>query len=246
MIKPSHLVAALIYMATLPAYGEKRIFQQLPDYTYHALNAEARSGAIAVLASTKEFQLMQGIASTCQEVYQAHDDQNRSMGYGTLCETRGRQEVGFFCWDSSGQHFGYSAEPYGAKEDWIVGSILHGCGAEVVPDLETPRSREVDPDSHLPLPTLEWGQRRPVLSMLLSDIRKKGFDIPLGYCEAIQRIRLGNGKNSMYAVVCEIDKSGKPAVICFDNFIGHFGLFTRYKISPPWIEHTIYRYCSGG
>jgi hypothetical protein len=244
MIKPSHLIAALIYMVTLPAYGETRTFQPLPDYNYDTLNAEARSGALAVLASSKEFQRMQGIASTCQDVYQVNDNQERSVGYGTLCETRGRQEIGFFCWDSAGQHFGYSREPYGETEDWIVGSIIHGCGGEVVPDPDTSRYADAIGDS--PLPTLEWGQRRPVLSMLLSDIRKKGFDIPLGYCEAIQRIRLGNGKNSMYAVVCEIDKSGKPAVICFDNFIGHFGLFTRYKINPSWIEHTIYRYCSGG
>ena len=220
---------------------EKPPFYLQAGYSLEKVAEARRPAALAPLSSNKEFKRMRGLKRSCEEIYHLTDPAGQSIGYGSICKTSHENERGFFCWDAVGQHFTYARKRYGADPAWIGDSILHDCGGTLVRD--TDRS---DPMAESTMAELGWGKRRPVLTMLKSDIEDRGFDISLGHCGKIRYIWLGREKNTSYGVVCEIDETGKKALICFDNFIAHLGLFTRYEDNPTWVKHTIYRHCWGG
>lgn len=193
------------------------------------------------------FQQMRGSDKNCKTVYQLSNSQGQSVGYGSICVTVNKYRRDFFCWNASGEHFGYAPDGYEAGPEWIGDSILQGCGGELV---SSPRNRkrggeaESNPQRGTwKLSELGWGKRRPVLRMLVSDIEYYGFTIPLDYCEKIHYISLGWDRNTYYATICGIKETGTEALICFDNVAGHFALFTHHQSTPEWMENIIYRHC---
>ncbi len=227
-----------------------RLFEDKPfyaqaGYILEKLPEAREPGALAPLGSSKEFKRMLGLKRSCEAVYHLSDAAGESVGYGSICKTSHKNEKGFFCWDLTGQHFGYARKPYGADAAWIGDSILHSCGGRLVPDADQ-STDEVDSIDEWTMPELGWGKRRPVLTMLRSDIEDRGFDIPLRHCNKIRYRWLGREKNTAYGAICEIDEAGKKALICFDHLVGHLGLFTRYEDTSKWVEYTIYRHCWGG
>lgn len=238
----------LIATFSLSAIAEERkeinYYYQL-NYNLNEVTKTDRLEALETLSSIREFRRLQGLVESCGTLYHLTDETERTVGYGSICKTAENNLKGFFCWDATGQYIAYARKPYGAESTWIGDSILHGCGGVLVRDTTYRTDNAASVDEWI-MPELGVGKRRPVLSMLKSDIERLGFEIPLGACDKIRFRWLGRGKNTSYGAICEIDESGKKALICFDHFIGHFGLFTRYQDASDWAEHTIYRFCWGG
>jgi hypothetical protein len=235
-----------LFSVAMAAQGEEFPFYQQRGYTVEEVADASRREVLDPLGSIREFQRMQGITESCKTIYHVAEPAGQSLGYGSICKTSQGNLKGFFCWDSEGRHFGYSKKHDGANPDWMGNSILQGCGGVLVPNPD--HRREINdyemiatPDGWI-LPTVGWGEKRPVLTMLHSDIERLGFDISPG-CEDIRLISLGLEENSHYGASCTIDDADNKALICFDNLAGHFGLFTRHQDTSKWIEHTIYRFC---
>ncbi|MBA1289752.1 hypothetical protein [Pseudomonas japonica] len=247
---PLYLLTIVFSTSVIAELDEPPPFYQQRGYTLEKVPVSLRAEVLAPLSMNEEFRRLHGLKRSCEIIYHLADPAGRSVGYGSICKTSHENEKGFFCWNAAGQIFAYARKLYGADAHWIGDSILHGCGGGLVPTAETgDRMTELPAtaftDNSL-LPELGLGKRRPVLAMLESDIEDNGFDISLGHCEKILIRWLGREKNSGYAAICQIDQSGKKALICFDNFMGHFGLFTRYQDTSNWAEHTIYGFCWGG
>lgn len=243
-------LVTIAFASTAVAKPEEKppIYQQR-GYTLEKIDEAGRPQALAALSSNEEFKRLRGLKRSCESIYQLGDPAGRIVGYGSICKTSHENEKGFFCWGAAGQIFAYARKRYGANAEWVGESILHGCGGGLVPVSES-GDILTDTDTatlteYSSLAELGPGKRRPVLAMLESDIEDDGFDIRVGHCGKIRYIALGREKNTAYAAICQIDASGKKALICFDNFIGHFGLFTRYQDTSKWAEHTIYGFCWG-
>lgn len=245
-MKSAHYVLTMLLASPAMAglLDEKPFYPQA-GYSLERVPQENRTTVLAMLRSNKEFKRMQGLWRSCEPIYRLADSAGKSVGYGSICKTSYENLKGFFCWDATGQYIAYARKPYGAEITWIGDSILHGCGGVLVRDTTYRTDNAASVDEWI-MPELGLGKRRPVLSMLKSDIERLGFEIPLGACDKIRFRWLGRGKNTSYGAICEIDESGKQALICFDHFIGHFSLLTRYQDASDWAEHTIYRFCWGG
>lgn len=229
----------------MASYLDKEPFYPQAGYSLEKVPQAQKSTVLATLSSNPEFRRMHGLWRSCEKIYHLTDSTGKSVGYGSICKTSHENIKGFFCWDATGQNFAYARKPYGAESAWIGDSILHGCGGVLVRDT-TYGTDNTAPSDEWIMPELGWGKRRPVLTMLKSDMEDLGFNIPLGTCDKIRFRWLGREKNTSYGAICEIDEAGNKALICFDHFIGHFGFFTRYQDASSWVEHTIYRFCWGG
>jgi hypothetical protein len=245
------LVSVAFATSIMAALGDEMPFYQKRGYTLEQVPDASRAEILENLSSYLEFKRMRGLKRSCEAIYQLTDSTGQSVGYGSMCKTNHENERGFFCWDTEGKYFAYSRERYGtAAPGWVGNRILHGCGGGLVTRTNYGGYvTEVDMSdavSEWPLPELGRGKQRPVLTMLESDIERLGFDIPISKCYKTRYIWLGADKNTAYGAICNIDETGTKALICFDNLVGHFALFTRYQDTSKWVEHTIYGYCWGG
>lgn len=247
MKKAFHLVIAIFSTSAVAGKSDAPASYQERGYVLEKLTQKIEKQALNELKSVKIFQHMRGAEKKCKAVYRLSHSDGPSVGYAAVCMTGNRYRRDFFCWSASGEHFGYAPDGYDAGPEWVADSILHGCGGELVTAAgNRKQGAEVDtspPRGVWKLTPLGWGKRRPVMTMLKADIEYYGFSIPLAYCENTRYISLGWDRNTHYATICEIDETGKEALICFDNLEGHFALFTRYQDTPEWIENTIYRHC---
>lgn len=246
----SYLVSVALASSAVAEPKQKTPVYQQRGYSLEEVSETWKPHALNALGYNEEFKRLRGLKRSCEKIYKLNDPAGRTVGYGSICKTSHENEKGFFCWGVAGEDFAYARKPFGADAAWIGESILHGCGGELVPvsgsgDIITDAGTSTFTD-YSPLAELAPAKWRPVLAMLESDIEDHGFDIRLVHCEKIRFIRLGREKNTAYAATCQINPSGKKALICFDNFIGHFGLFTNYKDTSKWAENTIYGYCWGG
>ena len=240
-----YFLTTIFTTSAIAGISEENPFYLQAGYLLKKLSEARRTDALAPLSANEIFKRMRGLERSCEAIYHLTDSAGQSVGYGSICKTSHENERVFFCWDATGQHLGFSREPYGADPAWIGDSILHDCGGKLVRDTDR-ATYGSDPMAESTMPELGWGERRPVLTMLKSDIKDLGFDISLGHCGKIRYIWLGREKNTSYGAICEIDETGKKALICFDHLIGHFGLVTRHEDNSTWVKHTISRHCWGG
>lgn len=242
---------ALIATFSLSAIAEEHkatnYYYQL-NYNLNEVTKTDRLEALETLSSIREFRRLQGLVESCGTLYHLTDETEHTVGYGSICKTAENNLKGFFCWDVAGQYFGYATRPQGASSVWMADSILHGCGGALVP---VPDYRDkVDNFEIVPtldgwaLPDVDWGDTRPVETMLDSDLERLGFDID-PRCEKIRLLNLGPDGNEYYAATCKIDHADNQAVICFGTPENYFGLFTRYRDTSKWAELTLYRFCWG-
>lgn len=250
MNKRSCLLAVIVFGWAATIQAEELPFYQRNGYILETLSSPLKDKALDQLAANREFQRMRGARESCEDVYRLLDSAGQVVSYASLCRTRHEGLQGFFCWTESTEHYGYTRKTHAATPAWIGDAMLHGCGGVFVRDPGTGAWR--DPlnadgtEDETTLAELGWGDKRPVMTMLYSDMEDLGFNIPLRYCDKTRLIDLGPENNTYYGALCEIDDDGTQALICFDNIVGHFGLFTRYQDTSKWVEHTFYRYCWGG
>ena len=244
--RPCLLVAMVCAWATIVQAEEVPFYQQ-SGYTLEILTEASRIRALALLRANTAFRQMRGPEKTCETIYHLADSMGQSVGYASMCDTEHKYKTAFFCWDASGKHIGHATKAYGADRSWIGDSILHGCGGVMVPDrtygVDSAEVDTTEPGEAWPIQQLGSGKRRPVLTMLDYHIKHLGLDMPLYYCDRIRYISLGWDKNTYYGAICEIDKTGQEAWMCFDNIVGHFAFFTRYQDNSEWVKSTIYRHC---
>jgi hypothetical protein len=250
MNKHSCLLAVIVFGWAAAIQAEELPFYQRNGYNLEILSSPLKDKALDQLAASREFERVHGVKQSCEDVYRLRDSTGQVVSYASLCRIRHGGLQGFFCWTESAEHFGYAKRNYGAEPAWIGDAMLHGCGGAFVREPDVGASRDSFDDDgtedETALAELGWGDQRPVMTMLHSDIHYLGFNIPLRSCEKTRLIDLGPENNTYYGALCEIDDDGTQALICFDNMVGHFGLFTRYQDTSEWVRHTLYRYCWGG
>lgn len=246
MNKRPCLLAIIVSAWATTVQAEEVPFYQQSGYTLEVLTPTARLEALDTLGSSKIFESMRGDKDECDAVYHLSDAQGQSVGYGSLCKTRWKyRRQAFVCWDSTGEHFGYSIKPYGASPGWLGDSILQGCGGVLVRDPHYGGQVIAGGEDEWIMAEPGWGETRPLYDMLGWDMKNLGFALSAHTCGDIRYISLGRERNTAYGVICSIGDTDKQALICLDNLVGHFGLFTRFRDSPKWIEHTISRHCWG-